>query len=144
MCGILGTIPATSPQLFDLALTTIAHRGPDGSGIWNDKDRVMLGHRRLSILDTTDAAAQPMHRHDRYTVVFNGEIYNFLEIKVELEQMGESFKTGSDTEVLLAAYVRWGESCLHRFNGMGVLHLGFKRTISIYDPRSNGRKAIFY
>ena len=145
MCGILGAIPAAEPKTFLRALTTIAHRGPDGQGTWQDEARVMLGHRRLSILDTSSAAAQPMHRHGRYHIVFNGEIYNFIEVRRELEKMGESFESDSDTEVLLAAYARWGKDCLTRLNGMWAIAVWDSQEQHLFLARDRmGEKPLFY
>ena len=93
-----------------------SHRGPDGTGIFCD-DEISLGHNRLSIIDLSDAASQPMMSFDgRQVIVFNGEIYNFKELKNELGDY--PFKTNSDTEVILAAYQRWGKDCVKRFNGI--------------------------
>jgi asparagine synthase (glutamine-hydrolysing) len=102
-------------------LRTLGHRGPDGSGTWGDnsKHNVTLGHRRLSIIDLSDAAAQPMEDSSgRFVLVHNGEIYNYLEIRGELERRGANFRSHSDTEVILEAYKQWGTECLSRFNGM--------------------------
>lgn len=94
------------------------HRGPDDGGTWISEDgRIGLGHRRLAIIDTGPSGHQPMERQG-LRIVFNGEIYNFPEIRAELEALGERFSTASDTEVILAAYGRWGEACFTRFNGM--------------------------
>src|SRR5207237_5747840 len=79
---------------------------------------LLLGHRRLSILDLSEAGAQPMQYSGRYSIVFNGEIYNYVELREELMRQGCEFHTHCDTEVILAAYATWGETCLHRFNGM--------------------------
>jgi asparagine synthase (glutamine-hydrolysing) len=123
MCGIAGII-AINPGLADPVILekmtgSLAHRGPDGYGHWISEDkRVALGHRRLSILDLSDSAGQPMHLQDRYTLVFNGEIYNYLELRDELIRRGHVFKTQSDTEVLLALYASKGEQCLHELDGM--------------------------
>jgi asparagine synthase (glutamine-hydrolysing) len=145
VCGILGTIPSTDSSRFSRALMTIAHRGPDGQGIWQDGGKAMLGHRRLSILDITDAAMQPMHRYGRYHIVFNGEIYNFLEIRRELEKTGEQFTSKSDTEVLLAAYVRWGKDCLSRLNGMWALAVWDSEEQHLFLARDRmGEKPLFY
>lgn len=145
MCGILGIIPAADSALFGKALATIAHRGPDGQGVWRDEGKAMLGHRRLSILDITDAAAQPMHRHGRYHIVFNGEIYNFLEIRRELEKSGEQFESESDTEVLLAAYARWGKDCLARLNGMWAIAVWDSQEHHLFLARDRmGEKPLFY
>lgn len=119
MCGIwfsLGFAP--DPAHID----AVAHRGPDGSG-WRVFEGtvgpVALGHRRLSIIDLSDAALQPMSYADgRYWVVYNGEIYNYLELREELQAAGHPFRTESDTEVLLAAYAEWGEAALDRLVGM--------------------------
>lgn len=127
MCGIVGIIshgservdPADLHHLMDL----VAHRGPDGSGSWfSPNHSVGLGHRRLAIIDPSEGAAQPMITLDgRYVIVYNGEVYNFLELRRELEAVGRVFKTESDTEVILAAWQEWGEGMLPRFNGMWAL-----------------------
>ena len=119
MCGIwfsLGFAP--DPARIDV----VTHRGPDGSG-WKVFESaagpVALGHRRLSIIDLSDAALQPMaYADDRYWIVYNGEIYNYLELRNELQAAGHRFRTRSDTEVLLAAYANWGEAALDRLVGM--------------------------
>ena len=99
------------------ALDTISHRGPDASGEWYEAD-VFLGHRRLSIIDLA-TGDQPMHSSDgRYVIVFNGEIYNFLELREELNACGARFNTHSDTEVIVEGYRRWGSDVVHRLNGM--------------------------
>ncbi len=105
-------------------LDAIEHRGRDDEGVWTSEEiddgrRACLGHRRLSIIDTSSAGHQPMLYADgRFVVTFNGEIYNYLEIKKELEGRGHRFQSGTDTEVLLAAFAEWGEACLARLNGM--------------------------
>jgi asparagine synthase (glutamine-hydrolysing) len=97
----------------------MAHRGPDARGIWIDNEaRLGLGHRRLSILDLSDAGVQPMSYQGRYVGVFNGEIYNFLELRERLEGLGHVFDNETDTGVLLAAYAQWGPDCQLEFNGM--------------------------
>ncbi len=122
MCGIVGMFnrsgePASSGIL--TAMTDkLAHRGPDGEGIYLD-GAVGLGHRRLSILDLSEAGRQPMATPDgRYVVTYNGEIYNFRELRKELEALGHAFHSRCDTEVLLQAFARWGKQCLDRLNGM--------------------------
>lgn len=145
MCGILGGIPAVENDAFQRALLTIAHRGPDGQGIWQDDSHVTLGHRRLSILDVSEAASQPMHWHGRYHIVFNGEIYNFLEIRRELEAAGEVFTSDSDTEVLLAAFARWGKDCLVRLNGMWAFAIWDSQEKRLFLARDRmGEKPLFY
>ncbi len=130
MCGIAGiagheinqpTYRSAIQQMTD----ALAHRGPDAEGIWND-EHCFLGHRRLSIIDLSAAGNQPFISQDgRYTLVYNGELYNYRELKLELQraqhgsgQLPYFFKTNTDTEVILAAYLRWGIECLQRFNGM--------------------------
>ena len=122
MCGLVALLNAPDESRTDESvrrmLDAIAHRGPDDSGTWLDGP-VALGFRRLSILDLSPQGHQPMSTDDGLlTVIFNGEIYNFLELRAELEQLGHSFRSRSDTEVLLAAYRQWGANCLGRLNGM--------------------------
>lgn len=122
MCGIAGIFHAETPKPVDPARVermcdALAHRGPDGAGVWTDHG-VGLGHRRLSIIDLA-GSPQPMHSPDgRAVIVFNGEIYNFRALRAELEQAGFTFRTNGDTEVILAAYQRWGVDCLSRLDGM--------------------------
>lgn len=123
MCGIYGLIQRDgSIDATKLARQRdlLTHRGPNDEGSWVSPDgRTGLAHRRLSILDLTAAGHQPMTSRDgRFTIVFNGEIYNHHEIRAELEKAGRTFHTGTDSEVLLGAYIAWGEACLERFNGM--------------------------
>lgn len=122
MCGIAGI--ASSERLDPESLVRLRdrleHRGPDAAGIWRREDgRVVLGHRRLSILDLSPAGQQPMLSvSGRYAMVFNGEIYNYVELRTELEKLGHAFHSSGDSEIVLAAYSEWGEACLNRFNGM--------------------------
>ena len=122
MCGILGLIcdQPNRPHLLEASLRLLAHRGPDGEGLWTSPDgRVMLGHRRLAIIDLSESAAQPMADcTGQYVITYNGEIYNYLEVREELKSLGAAFRTLSDTEVILEAYKVWGTACLERFNGM--------------------------
>jgi asparagine synthase (glutamine-hydrolysing) len=127
MCGIAGLwnlsgepIPLEALRCF---IDSLAHRGPDGTDIYIDPNANLgLGHRRLAIIDTSDGGRQPMPYADgRYWIVFNGEMYNFLELKSGLEQLGYGFKSESDTEVILTAYHHWGEDCQLKFNGMWAL-----------------------
>ena len=134
MCGISGIVDLRGAPVRDGALerltALIAHRGPDGVGTWFNADRsVALGHRRLAIIDPGEGGRQPMISPDgRHVIVYNGEIYNFLELKRELEAAGRRFATESDTEVILAAWSEWREGMLGRFNGMWAL--------AIYDTHS--------
>lgn len=117
MCGIAGIAGRPDAALVRAMTGTLAHRGPDGEGFYEDSI-VALGHRRLSIIDLA-GGAQPMSYGDgRYWITYNGEVYNFEELRRDLESQGQSFCTRSDTEVLLAAYVRWGEACVEKFQGM--------------------------
>ncbi|MDD4700695.1 MAG: asparagine synthase (glutamine-hydrolyzing) [Desulfovibrio sp.] len=151
MCGIagicqLGASPLDPEALHWVKAMTdrIAHRGPDGEGQWLNGP-VCLGHRRLSIIDL-GTGGQPMHSADeRYTVVFNGEIYNFAELKEELAANGARFRTSSDTEVILEGYRQWGVDCLARFNGMFAFALWDsveQRLFCARDPF--GKKPFFY
>lgn len=116
MCGIAGIIGKNASELLiDKMLLAQKHRGPDNSSSFVEEN-ICLGHNRLSIIDLSSDANQPFHdKSGRYVLVFNGEIYNYLELKDELDY---DFKSKSDTEVLLAAYIKWGEDCLHKLNGM--------------------------
>ena len=122
MCGIAGLFHGGTPKPVDAARVermcdAIAHRGPDGSGVWTAHG-VGLGHRRLSIIDLA-GSPQPMHAADgRAAIVFNGEVYNFRELRRELAQDGAQFRTDGDTEVILAAWQRWGVDCLPKLHGM--------------------------
>jgi asparagine synthase (glutamine-hydrolysing) len=127
VCGLVGCLafPSGTPlarSRLDAMRDAMAHRGPEGSGTWASADgRMILGHRRLAIIDPTPAAGQPMVSSDgRYTVVFNGEIYNHADLRKELSALGvRRWQTDhSDTEVLLESFARWGVDCVHRFRGM--------------------------
>ena len=127
MCGIAGIINragnAVAQEQISGITNLLAHRGPDGDGFWFSADRsAAFGHRRLAIIDPTARADQPMVSADgRDVLVYNGEIYNFLELRQELEAKGAMFRTESDTEVILAAWREWQEDMLPRFNGMWAL-----------------------
>ena len=126
MCGIVGYLGASRPveearRWLVERRDRLLHRGPDDGGVWVDAEgRVGLGHRRLAILDLSPEGHQPMASADgRFQLVFNGEIYNFQELKEQLCQKGHSFRGGSDTEVMLAAFCEWGVvPSLSRFRGM--------------------------
>src|SRR5262245_48012792 len=148
MCGIAGiACAAGSDPGRDLErnrrelpamLSALAHRGPDGSGEHHDATgRVALGHRRLAILDLSPAGAQPMASADGATVLtFNGEIYNYLEVRKELEQAGGVFRSGSDTEVLLRAVERWGmDGAIRRAVGMFAFALWDSRSGTLHLAR---------
>lgn len=122
MCGICGFIgldgaPAQEREVRNM-MHLMRHRGPDDDGMFV-ADNVALGFVRLSILDLSDAGHQPMvSRNNRYVIVYNGEVYNYIELRAELKAAGYDFKSGTDTEVVLTAYDHWGESCLQKLNGM--------------------------
>lgn len=120
MCGITGIISNKNPiseSELRVMNDLISHRGPDGEGIYIHH-RVGLAHRRLAIIDLSEDGHQPMNFFEKYVITFNGEIYNYIEIREELKLSGYIFKSKSDTEVILAAYDKWGEKCVSHFNGM--------------------------
>jgi asparagine synthase (glutamine-hydrolysing) len=152
MCGLV-TVLAPSASLNEELVACmrdrIAHRGPDGFGLTVRKAgdmAIALAHRRLSILDLSEAAAQPMASGDGTAwIVFNGEIYNFVELRRELEAEGVAFHTHSDTEVLLAAYRRWGPDCLPRLNGMFAFVIWDEARQEIFVARDRfGEKPLFH
>ena len=148
MCGINGfnfIEKSTLKKMND----SLKHRGPDDEGVFTDlNSKVSLGHRRLSIIDLSKNGSQPMnysHKGKKATIVFNGEIYNFQEIKEKLVKLGYKFKSTSDTEVILASYLEWGKDCVKKFNGMWAF--------AIYDPQKKilflsrdrvGQKPLYY
>jgi asparagine synthase (glutamine-hydrolysing) len=128
MCGIAGIVEADpSRSVLDAMVARLAHRGPDGCRSAIRGGRVGLAHRRLAIIDLSEASAQPMVGQGGQEIIFNGAIYNYLELRGELEAGGVRFRSTGDTEVLLAAYTAWGEDCLARLNGMF--------SFAIYDPQ---------
>lgn len=145
MCGIFGYIGKVDLGVAERCLHTLTHRGPDGWGLWQGEG-VTLGHRRLSILDLSENGKQPMSFADgRYWITFNGEIYNFLEIREELKAKGYDFRSESDTEVILAAYIQWGEGCLTRFNGMWAFAIWDTVERRLFMARDRfGKKPLFY
>ncbi len=150
MCGIAGIISVDNNDVNEERLKKmtdiIAHRGPDGDGHWiNSNSNVGLGHRRLSIIDLSHEADQPMHYNDRYHLVFNGEIYNYLELKETLQKQGYTFTTSSDTEVLLALYDRDKENCLQLLDGMFAFVIYDENENEVFAARDRfGEKPFFY
>ncbi len=149
MCGIAGLlmrdrcpVPAETVRHMTQVL---AHRGPDGEGVHIDGP-IGLGHRRLAILDLSDAGAQPMASDDgSLWITYNGELYNFQDLRTELEAAGARFRSRTDTEVILAAYRRWGRDCLARFNGMFAFGLWDNREQLLWLVRDRlGVKPLFY
>ena len=148
MCGIAGIVgpgAATQTSLAQSMADLLCHRGPDDAGHWS-QDNAVLVHRRLSILDLSSAAHQPMAwKDDRYWITFNGEIYNWLELRAELQSLGYSFRSECDTEVLLAAYAVWGQDCLRRFNGMWAFAIWDTREKTLFAARDRfGEKPFYY
>jgi len=149
MCGIAGIFNLDGSPVDEKLLIrmrdTLLHRGPDDAGIFIDNN-LGLAHRRLSILDLTDAGHQPMQYLDgRYTIVFNGEIYNYIELREELEKEGYRFRSRTDTEVILAAYDRWGKECVKRFNGMWAFAIWDRDRKTLFLSRDRlGIKPLFY
>ena len=147
MCGIGGFSGHFSSDLLERVSRSLAHRGPDADGIWFDSGAgIGLAHRRLSILDLSSAGAQPMVSDDGSVVlVFNGEIYNFRELRAELEAGGHHFRGHSDTEVLLHLYLAHGEKMLERLNGIFAFALWDKRDQSLFMARDAlGVKPFYY
>ena len=133
MCGIYATnIPFTEKEI-RVKLKTIEFRGPDYTGVLQ-KNNLSFGHLRLSILDLDERSNQPMVL-DNYTMVFNGEIYNFQDIKDELTSLGNTFNTTGDTEVLLKAYKEWGQAVVPKLNGMFafVIHDKISNTLFVQE-----------
>lgn len=148
MCGLAGWLSwkeSFDPKAFASMVRRLNHRGPDDEGILQHGP-MLLGHQRLSIIDLSDKAHQPMADHSgRYWVVLNGEIYNFKALRRELEQKGAQFRTQSDTEVVLEAYKAWGEACLQAFNGMFALALWDEAEQKLFLARDRmGEKPLFY
>ena len=148
MCGIAGMIDPRlgreeGETLLEKMLRSIRHRGPDYSSSWVEMP-VLLGHNRLSIIDLSDRANQPMI-YDGLVIVYNGEVYNYLEIKQELEERGYKFRTTSDTEVILAAYREWGSDCVARFLGMWAFAIWDTAKKELFCSRDRfGIKPFYY
>jgi asparagine synthase (glutamine-hydrolysing) len=155
MCGIFGFVGnrdrAASIDL-DVALKSLHHRGPDDRGTWfgiskaHRETACAFAHTRLAIIDVTSAGHQPMTTDDgRYTIVYNGEIYNFREIRAELQELGCRFSSNCDTEVVLKAYVRWGRDCVQRLRGMFAFAIWDEELGSLFIARDRlGIKPLYY
>lgn len=149
MCGITGFLnlndePAC-PNIVREMVDSLFHRGPDDSGVFT-KGALGLGHTRLSILDLSSAGHQPMQSQDkRWTISYNGEIYNFRELRAELEREGFPFHSQTDTEVVLNAWRAWGPDALHRFNGMFAFALWDEETRTLFLARDRyGVKPVYF
>lgn len=149
MCGIAGLVhldgAPVSPVVLRKMTDAIAHRGPDGEGQWIEGN-VGIGHRRLAIIDLSPGGHQPMVSKDqRYVLTYNGEVYNFRELRTELESKGHRFYTASDSEVVLAALVEWGQKAFERFNGMFALGLWDRHARKLLLGRDRyGVKPLYY
>ncbi|MEN2992831.1 MAG: asparagine synthase (glutamine-hydrolyzing) [Bacteroidia bacterium] len=145
MCGIAGFWGKGGESVGWKMIQTLRHRGPDYQGVWQEGEAV-LAHARLSILDLDPRSHQPFFSADgRYVIVFNGEIYNFQELRANLEKIGYTFRTTSDTEVLLYAYVAWGESCLALLRGMFAFAIYDRLTQRFFLARDRmGKKPLYY
>ena len=150
MCGIAGIISPQKNNIHTKVLKTmsdaLSHRGPDGEGIWINPDNTAgLSHRRLAIIDLSDAAAQPMHYLSRYTIVYNGEIYNYIELKTDLQKAGYHFTTQSDTEIILAAYDFYKDECVKYFDGMFSFAIWDDKLNELFFARDIfGEKPFYY
>lgn len=146
--GILGRFhrqPAPRSGFTKQDLATLAHRGPDGSGVYASP-HIQFGHTRLAIIDLTEGGHQPMtYENGRYVITYNGEVYNYRELRTKLEAKGERFVSSSDTEILLAAYKVWGRECVTHFRGMFAFALWDEREKSLFLARDRcGEKPLFY
>ncbi len=149
MCGIAGFVhldgaPA-SPATLERMMDAVAHRGPDGEGAFIEGPAA-LGHRRLAIIDLSEAGSQPMHSPDgRYVLTYNGEVFNYRELRKELESAGCQFRSRTDSEVVLRAYAAWGPACLERFNGMFAFAIWDRVRQSLFIARDRyGIKPVYY
>ena len=151
MCGIAGIYNIDSKPV-DLDILkkftrSLAHRGPDGEGFFLNKDKnIGIGHRRLSVIDITNLSSQPMTYSDgRYVITYNGEIYNYLEIREELKSKGYNFRTNGDTEVVLISYIHWKEKCNFKFNGMWAFAIWDNLEKKLFLSRDRfGVKPLYY
>jgi len=150
MCGITGVIEKLGQKVDRQKVKevnrSISHRGPDSEGyFWGNN--FSFGHRRLSIIGLGEEGHQPMHDEasSENVLIFNGEIYNYIELKKELIQSGFSFQTSTDTEIILKAYAHWGSSCVNHFNGMWAFALWDKKKNIIFCSRDRfGIKPFYY
>jgi len=151
MCGIVGILSLRDTPINKIEVenfrNSLHHRGPDGQGTFiSDDHKIGLGHTRLSIIDVSDNSSQPMsYDNGRYHITYNGEIYNFLDLKQELEQKGYKFKSSGDVEVILASYKYWGEKCNLKFNGMWSFAIWDSKKKELFVSRDRfGVKPLYY
>lgn len=149
MCGIAGVVnlnrESVSPTLLRIMTDAVAHRGPDGEGLWIEEN-VGIGHRRLAIIDPSPAGHQPMlSSNERYVLTYNGEVYNFRELRARLESLGHSFHSDTDSEVVLNALSEWGQEALLKFNGMFALALWDRSEKKLFLARDRyGIKPLYF
>jgi len=149
MCGIAGIYNTdgepVSVQVLRKMTDIMAHRGPDGEGFWVE-DNIGFGHRRLAIIDLSPSGNQPMQTEDgNYIITYNGEVYNFMNLKVELESYGYKFHSKTDTEVVLKSYQHWGERCVEKFNGMFSFAIWDRKNRKLFLARDRyGIKPLYY
>jgi len=147
MCGIYGALSINYKNIGQKFSNDLAHRGPDDKGLFLDqRNNLALGHNRLSIIDLSNNAHQPMIDESKnYVLVFNGEIYNFKELRQELVSLGYNFNTNSDTEVVLKSFINWGEHCIQKFRGMFAFCIFNKKNRSLFLARDRfGIKPLIY
>src|SRR5215203_2724913 len=149
MCGICGVVQLGAPPEAETVAAmarTLDHRGPDGDGAFDDPAGAALGFRRLAIIDLSDAGRQPFASDDgALQLLHNGEIYNYRELRRELEAHGHRFRSQTDTEVIVRAYEEWGDDCVRRFNGMWALALWDGRRRRLFCSRDRfGVKPFYY
>jgi len=150
MCGIAGIISKNteliSAQRMQQATASLVHRGPEGEGFYVNPERtVALGHRRLCIIDLSPRATQPMHYLNRYHIIHNGELYNYIELKEKLQKKGYHFNTASDTEVIVAAFAAFGKNCLQEFDGMFAFAIWDHKEQQLFAARDRfGEKPFFF
>ena len=146
MCGIFGVVGKPIDESLARTCTDrLYHRGPDSGKVWQ-QGSVTLGHRRLAIFDLSENGIQPMeYANGRYVIVYNGEVYNFPEIRDELIKLGHSFRSDCDSEVIMAAYMQWGSSCLDRMNGMWSFAIWDNAEKKLFMSRDRfGVKPLYY
>src|SRR3954469_4896151 len=152
MCGIAGLISVNSERRVGAMLKAIEHRGRDDEGAWTSAAsddagrRTSLGHRRLAIIDTSAAGHEPMLSSDgRFALTFNGEIYNYRELREQLRSLGHTFQSDSDAEVLLAAFAQWNRHCLEKLNGMFAFAIWDNKERKLTLARDHvGIKPLYY
>src|SRR5215471_14490661 len=148
MCGIAGIVSSAGGTLrsqLKPMTDAQAHRGPDDYGVWSD-EYCALGHRRLSIIDLSEAGRQPMtNARGDILITFNGEIYNFQQLRRKLENLGHRFRTRTDTEAIIYAYEQWGVDCLEKLRGMFAFGIWDRRRRRLFLARDRvGKKPLFY